>query len=78
MEQPKTITILRLEELTDNDCHWPIGDPKQPNFGFCGKPTAPQSRFCREHTWLAYNPGSGEGGRRIPSEKEQRILKQET
>ena len=67
--------ILQLEELTYHNCHWPIGDPRDPEFGFCGKDVAPNSRYCQRHTWMAYQPGSGQGIRKIPSNKEQKLKK---
>ena len=29
-----------LLELNDDKCHWPIGDPGQPDFFFCGGKTS--------------------------------------
>ena len=29
-----------------NDCRWPIGDPKHPDFHFCGAPKLPGRPYC--------------------------------
>ena len=34
--KPKT-----LLDLEAGDCRWPIGDPQQPDFHFCGKKKIP-------------------------------------
>ncbi len=43
--------------LTDLDCHtcrWPIGDPKDENFHFCGKKIKIGQTYCDEHASVAY------------------------
>lgn len=35
-------------------CVWPIGDPNDPEFRFCGAPTAPGKPYCSEHAARAY------------------------
>lgn len=46
-------TIL---DLTDSKCHWPIGDPGQPDFFFCGGKTLNGVPYCGYHTRVAYRP----------------------
>ena len=42
--------MLPLLALTPSRCHWPIGDPKQPNFGFCGHPVSVgRFQYCAGH-----------------------------
>ena len=36
------------------DCLWPIGDPGDEEFGFCGAETAPGRPYCAEHCAVAY------------------------
>ncbi len=48
-------TILSLNERM---CKWPIGDPKDPDFYFCAKPTVPGLPYCAEHAAIAYQPAS--------------------
>jgi GcrA cell cycle regulator len=42
--QPYTVMTIRHEL-----CRWPIGDPQQPDFHFCGSGCAPASAYCDAH-----------------------------
>lgn len=46
-------TIATLEA---NDCRWPIGDPQQADFHFCGKTKVAGLPYCEFHARLAYQP----------------------
>jgi len=35
-------------------CLWPIGDPGQPDFHFCGEPSVPGKPYCDGHCAKAY------------------------
>ena len=50
-----------LFDLTDARCHWPIGDPKQPDFHFCGAAKIPEPSvpYCDHHVRIAYNKPGG-------------------
>lgn len=41
-----------LLDLKNNQCRWPIGDPKNQDFGFCGAKAS--GSYCAEHKSLAY------------------------
>jgi GcrA cell cycle regulator len=46
------VTIL---ELRESMCRWPIGDPAQSEFRFCGAKKLPgQGPYCASHTAIAY------------------------
>lgn len=36
-------------------CSWPVGDPKQPGFHFCGEPAEPGRPYCADHCHVAYH-----------------------
>ena len=36
------------------ECFWPIGDPRDADFHFCGEETAPARPYCPEHCARAY------------------------
>lgn len=36
-------------------CSWPVGDPKQPGFHFCGEPAETGRPYCANHCHLAYH-----------------------
>ena len=38
-----------MEALQAGDCRFPIGDPQQEGFGFCGHPKSPHSPYCASH-----------------------------
>ena len=49
---------LSLTELDNHTCRWPIGDPKDDNFHFCGKKVRLGQTYCEEHSAIAYvKPG---------------------
>ena len=35
-------------------CQWPIGNPRDPNFHFCGKQATADRPYCEEHCTMAY------------------------
>jgi len=52
---PKKMTgKCQLMDLKTNTCHWPIGEPTDKDFHFCGKPTATGKPYCPEHCSIAY------------------------
>ena len=58
-----------LLELNDEKCHWPIGDPGQPDFFFCGGKTPNGNPYCGYHARIAYQPaGDRRRDRRPPRE----------
>jgi GcrA cell cycle regulator len=44
-----------LAALAAHACRWPIGDPKGPGFGFCGRP-ASEDPYCEAHRRRAFRP----------------------
>ena len=50
-ESPK-----QLEELTDNDCKYPIGHPDEKDFYFCGRSSLKDFSYCKLHLLYAYQP----------------------
>lgn len=45
---------VRLTDLDNHTCRWPLGDPKDENFHFCGKKVKIGQTYCEEHAALAY------------------------
>lgn len=41
--------MIPLVKLTESTCKWPIGDPAEPTFGFCGHPSPEGSPYCDHH-----------------------------
>lgn len=47
-----------LTDLDNHTCRWPLGDPKDENFHFCGKKVRIGQTYCEEHSAVAYvKPG---------------------
>jgi GcrA cell cycle regulator len=47
-----------LIELTEHTCRWPIGDPGDADFFFCGGPSAGSLPYCAHHCRVAYQPAN--------------------
>jgi GcrA cell cycle regulator len=43
-------------ELENRSCRWPVGDPRKPEFFFCGAETLPNKPYCGAHCARAYRP----------------------
>lgn len=50
--------MLTIETLTERTCKWPIGDPREDDFHFCGHDTIQGAPYCRYHTGVAYRSGN--------------------
>lgn len=42
--------------LTERTCKWPIGDPNDEDFYFCGRSCDAASPYCEYHRTIAYQP----------------------
>lgn len=40
---------VALVDLEYRDCRWPVGDPRDPDFGFCGHIKEPGKPYCAHH-----------------------------
>lgn len=49
---------IALIDLTERMCKWPIGDPKEADFSFCGLGIRPGTPYCFEHAAMAYQSSS--------------------
>src|SRR5208337_3642371 len=43
---PVAALMLPLRQLRDNHCRWPVGDPREDGFGFCGCQKAGGVPYC--------------------------------
>jgi len=43
-----------VNDLVSTSCRWPIGDPKDEDFHFCGKEAMPGKPYCLDHCAVAY------------------------
>jgi GcrA cell cycle regulator len=45
-----------IQTLTESCCRWPIGDPQQADFHFCGKSKIAGLPYCEAHARRAFQP----------------------
>ena len=38
-----------ISALSSDQCRWPVGDPKDPDFAFCGRLKGPEGSYCPAH-----------------------------
>ena len=50
----KKSKYVKLVELDSHTCRWPIGDPRDEDFCFCGKKVHAGQTYCDEHSQIAY------------------------
>lgn len=65
----KTASVLTLNE---NMCKYPIGDPTDPAFAFCGRASA-SGPYCSDHARLSYQPSQAKK-RRVSEPDELRRM----
>lgn len=63
-EVEKTAKKLKLMELTERTCKWPIGDPSTDDFWFCGLTVQTGKPYCEAHVSVAFQPMSSRRDRR--------------
>jgi GcrA cell cycle regulator len=51
---PPSPVAARLKRVSDRECHWPIGHPREPGFHFCGAPAELDRPYCAAHCAIAY------------------------
>jgi GcrA cell cycle regulator len=60
MANGKYATMMTIR---DHMCKWPIGDPGQSEFRFCGRKTEDKDEpYCTAHSRVAYQPSRRRGG----------------
>ena len=64
-EEPGLATAVTLEA---NMCKWPIGDPDDRNFTFCGRPADGKRSYCERHGGTAYRRVPAIGPEGIPAD----------
>ena len=65
-ENPK-----QLEELTDNDCKYPIGHPDEKNFYFCGRTSLKDFSYCKLHLLYSYQSRDSKNKKEDQVEKDE-------
>jgi GcrA cell cycle regulator len=61
LSQAPAPLLVGVLALRDGMCRWPVGEPKQPGFGFCGHSQVPGMSYCGHHARVAYQPAVRSG-----------------
>ncbi|MFY9640679.1 MAG: GcrA family cell cycle regulator [Rhodomicrobium sp.] len=56
--EPAPEGLITLADLKECMCHWPIGDPMEEGFHFCGRRKSSGGPYCEHHSAIAYNPAA--------------------
>ncbi len=59
----------RLLDLEPNDCRWPLGDPRAPDFHFCAGPKVPGFSYCQHHVRAGHQTVQEVDARRLRAMK---------
>ncbi|MFH1157986.1 MAG: GcrA family cell cycle regulator [Pseudomonadota bacterium] len=59
---------VALIDLTERMCKWPIGDPREDDFTFCGHGISGGTPYCQRHAAMAYQSS---GRSRAPAAEEK-------
>ena len=54
IEQDNLRKGIELMEVNGRMCRWPLGDPREENFGFCGGHSVEGLPYCADHAKVAY------------------------
>jgi GcrA cell cycle regulator len=60
-----------LMDLSDATCRWPVGEPDEANFVFCGAVPFGRYPYCVGHCLIAYRPDSAERADGDPPRRER-------
>jgi GcrA cell cycle regulator len=47
---------VRLADMRESACRWPLGDPRSGDFAYCGLSPAKGRAYCAGHCRMAYRP----------------------
>ncbi len=68
---------VALIDLTERMCRWPIGDPREDDFTFCGRGIRPGTPYCPDHAGMAYQSSSRMRAAAAAEEKEAKEVQVE-
>ncbi len=71
-EDGATVSVLTL---TDRMCKFPIGDPTDADFAFCGRESGGTGPYCGDHARLAYQPSQARRRRSDQPDELRRVLR---
>ena len=54
VSEPEVAQVIKLDSLRSGMCSWPLGNPGEEGFHFCGAPAVPEKPYCAKHCSVAY------------------------
>ena len=69
---------VALIDLTERMCKWPIGDPREDDFTFCGRTTNGVTPYCQNHASMAYQSSSRNRAQQQQAAAAKRMTKKST
>jgi len=72
LEDGKAASVLTLNESM---CKFPIGDPNDADFAFCGRASFGSHPYCADHARLAYQPSQAKKRRASEPDELRRMLR---
>jgi GcrA cell cycle regulator len=54
LDNVKRVEGIAVTKDGDRHCRWPVGDPRSPDFRFCGCPAHEGLPYCVDHARVAY------------------------
>lgn len=76
IEEVPAAQACQLDALNAANCHWPIGDPREADFHFCGGRAAEGKPYCAHHCRISYQPVTHQRAtamRMTEEERERRV-----
>lgn len=70
-EDGRAASVLTLNESM---CKYPIGDPTDADFAFCGRSSFDKHPYCQDHARLAYQPSQARKRRQAGEPDELRRM----
>ncbi len=77
MDQDNNKPRKSLIDLKNNECRWPIGDPQEESFGFCGDHALSGLPYCMEHAQVAYQAATRNRILKAEQKDEDKVTKEE-
>jgi GcrA cell cycle regulator len=72
----RTGDLMSLLELKPRMCRWPVGDPREEGFGFCGCESISGLPYCSDHAKVAYQAATRnrilQAEQQVPRQVEER------
>jgi GcrA cell cycle regulator len=63
--------VISILELNERTCRWPIGDPKDPAFGYCGAASHPGFPYCAGHVAMAFQSSRKDNRKAVADHKDE-------